>query len=253
MGLSRRSFHSGRLLRACGGGSFEIIGNCSLATIYSAAARASRRPLDRRRASLHCARMFQADLLAGKTLVVTGGGSGLGAAMAGALREPGRACRGAGPAEGEAGGDGGGHRGRRRQGQRLFLRRARPGRRARGGGANRPGGRAGQQCRGELPRRLRGPLRQRLQGGGGHRAGRHLPLHQRVRQADDRGRQGRVHRQHRHHLRLDRLRVRGPFRLRQGRRARDDALARGGVGGLRDPRQRHRARTGAAPRARSRG
>ena len=126
---------------------------------------------------------FRPDLLAGKTTIITGGGSGLGRSMA--LRMAGLgasvAVLGRRPAPleetareiREKGGRGG----------RGALRHPRPGsgplRGGRGGAGAGPREPAREQRGGELPGGIGGPLAQRLQLRRADRALRHLPLHAR--------------------------------------------------------------------------
>ncbi|CAA9365634.1 MAG: 2,4-dienoyl-CoA reductase, mitochondrial precursor, partial [uncultured Gemmatimonadetes bacterium] len=150
------------------------------------------------------------------------------------------------PERGAAGGRRGADQPRRRAHLHAALRRPRlrPGRGdGRGGGrAVRRHRRAGEQRRGQLPFRHRRPVAQRLQRHRADGAERNVPRHPRRRPPDDRGRARRKHPEHRHHLRVDRVGVRGPFRGGKGGGAGDDEVAGGGVGHVQDPQQRHRPR-----------
>ena len=178
----------------------------------------------------------------GKVALVTGGGSGMGRAMAlefarlGATRSGRRAAAGAARRDGRA------DRGRRAVARRRcpptcaipsrWTRWWRP--RSQRFGARR---RAGQRRRRQLRRQGRGPVAQRLARGRLDRARRRLAVHPGGGQADDRAGRRRRDPVGDRQLRVDGRPRHGALGRRQGRSDGDDQDARGRVGDARHPDQ----------------
>ena len=192
--------------------------------------------------------MFDPSILAGKSILVTGGGSGLGLAMAKAFASYGAKVTIAGrsrerleaalpeiAAAAREGGEADFFAADVRDPEQVESAR-RPRRRA-----VRQGRWPRQQRGRQLPRPLRGPDAQRLRRGRAHRPPRLGLLRSRRRTAPAGAAGAGRHRFDRHDLCLDGHGLRAPLRLRQGGSARHDALARRRVGARRDPVERDRA------------
>ena len=199
--------------------------------------------------------MFLPDLLAGRHILITGGGTGLGKSMGRRFLELGAAVLDLRPPRRGAGGDRGrapGGHGRHGADGGLRRPRRRPGRGdagpARGGG---PVDTLVNNAAGNFVARSEDLSPARGAGGGRHRARRLAPLHARPRPPLAGRQVGAAP------CSASSPATPGPARptslpsaVRQGRRARDDALARGRVGRPWRPPQRHRARARSRPRAR---